>query len=311
MLAQVQPASAVPPEPDLAECPLPLSPMDEALIAQTYPGRPMTTHHVLECARVPRVGSLLRAAEHLAAHVPALRAQTVEVEGRLVRTATAHDPSRARQAVLFGFRPEEVQDSGWVDRPFALDREWPFRVLVTPTPRGTWSIAFTLHHSVTDGRGALALFEAFLASALAEDARAPLPPFALASRHSISTWEVLAGHGRAFGRQLAKELARSPLRFWSRRASLLDRPEAMPEGFGLKVVRVPREQWRALKARAERAGCTRNDLLWCDALRAADAPWPGAGRPSAACGWSAASTSAPSSAPRTACPTGWARSRPT
>lgn len=242
----------------------PLTVMDYALLAQTYPGRPMITHHVLEHdAPLPRE-ALAVAAEHLARHCPRLRSTVHEEAGRLSRVIEPFDATRARARV-------EEETGDWLGRPFALDREWPFRIRVSRTGAGAHALAFTLHHGVTDGRGALTLFDWFLRSALAWKAGADLPPCPFLDAPGPSLADVLRARGMAFAGELAMNTARSAGRFLQQRACLLEQPAAAPERVAVLTLDIAAERWNALGATARALRCTRNDLLWCAALRAADA----------------------------------------
>ncbi|GMU58264.1 MAG: hypothetical protein AMXMBFR34_00270 [Myxococcaceae bacterium] len=242
----------------------PLTAMDAALLGQTYPGRPMITHHGL-VHRAPLDEEALRqAAAHVARRCPVLRSTVQEEDGRLWRRVERFDEARARAAV------ERPAEPGWVDRPFQLDAQWPFRVCSRRLESGAFELIFTLHHGVTDGRGALGLFDWYLRSALvlARGEEAPACPFSEAPGPSLV--KAIGRQGAAFAAALALNTVRSAGRFRQHRACLLEAPEAAPEGTGLAVVDVARGRWSALGKAARARGCTRNDLLWAAALKAAD-----------------------------------------
>lgn len=245
---------------------LPLTMMDAAIVSQTMPGRPMTTHHVLELGAPLSRGALERAVEHLSASYPGLRTRPKEHFFGWERIVDAPDAARARAQLTFLTAPGLVEQSSWVETPFKLNDEWPFRVRYGPTPRGTFSLCFTLHHSVTDGHGALVLFDALLAAALAAEAGRPMPE-AVAAPAPVAPWRTILKRGPAFLFALVlKILSHVPL-MWQHRAVLLDAPLAPVEGFGVKVLPLSPRAWMELKTRATALGCTRNDLLCAAALK--------------------------------------------
>lgn len=247
---------------------LPFTVMDAAMVAQTMPGRPMTTHHALEVRARLEERHLVAAAEALLAETPALRTIVRQGLWRASRWIQPVDATKARAVVQLRPTPTDLGTSGWLDAPFALDREWPVRVLATPERHGHTTLVFTLHHSVTDGRGALGFFDRYLALLVAaREGRTlePLPP--------TPPGPTLGGELRkrpALVSQLLRTLAENPTRFWKHRAAVLERPEAERQHTGLRVDDVPLETWRRLQLAARALGCTRNDLLWCAAVRAAD-----------------------------------------
>lgn len=262
---------------------LPLSMMDAALVSQTMPGRPMTTHHALEVGVPLSRPALERAVEHLAAAHPALRARATERFWRWTREADPMDAARARACLEVVEAPGFLEDGDWLERPFALAADWPFRVRYGPTPRGTFSLCFTLHHSVTDGVGALTLFDEFLRAATAAEERRPLPPLPEEPPPVVAPWRALFSKSPRVLFGLAWYALRSLRLTWQHRAVLLDLPEAPVTGFGARVLHLSPAAWRALKDRAAAQGCTRNDLLSAAALRAvaavrrerglSDEPW--------------------------------------
>ena len=55
----------------------PLNRFDVLLVAQTYPGRPMTTHHTLELDRPPTLDRWVRALEQLVDDYPELSSRRI------------------------------------------------------------------------------------------------------------------------------------------------------------------------------------------------------------------------------------------
>lgn len=229
---------------------LPLSMMDGAIAAQTYPGRPMSTHHGLEFTAPCEVSRLRRAVRHLVEQCDVLRST---LQGG-VRVTT--DVSEARLDAAIEVALGRAADSRWLDRELSLETEWPFRVRLGQL-EGRQELVFTLHHGVTDGHGALRLFD-WLVRALVDDASPPSP----------LKYVQPKSPGLGFWLKVLATALRQGTRLVAHRATLLDRPDAELEGFGLNVVDVPQPLWHQLKSAATRLNCTRNTLLWCAALRA-------------------------------------------
>ncbi len=245
---------------------LPLTAMDRALIAQTLPGRPMSTHHALEVRAHLPPELLAEAAAHLARTCPTLRSVIVDPLSREVSPFSSERLAAALQLEETG----SVAGSDWLARPFELALDWPFRLRQASLPDGRQELTFTLHHSVTDGRGALTLFDWLLRTALALRAGAPPPPSPLSPRASRPLLLDVFRHAEANVARLVTQTGRNALRFLQHRASLLDNPADSVDGFAVHVEDLATTEWHALKLAARRLRCTRNDLLWCAALRAAD-----------------------------------------
>jgi hypothetical protein len=245
--------------------------MDRALVAQTYPGRPMTTHHVLDTDRPFDPACLRAAVDALVRSAPPLRSRIVETPLGLHRVVERARWTPLDALVTSSDVPVQLDAGAWLRRDFALDREEPFGVLASPRPGGGHQLVFTLHHGVTDGVGALALFDALLAhyTMLAGDGdRGPEPIPASSARFR----DLLArsGGGR-FALSLALDNLRRAGRFTDRRASLLEREDARAESLRYAVLDVSPSRWEHLRERARQLDCTRNDLMLAAFLRAASA----------------------------------------
>jgi NRPS condensation-like uncharacterized protein len=243
--------------------------MDRAILAQTYAGRPMTTHHVLDVAVPFDRARLLQAVDALVRSVPTLRSFVHESPFGIERRAAKARWSHLDAIVTFSETPIDLSTSGWFLRNFDLANEEPFRVLHSPCPGG-YQLVFTLHHSVTDGVGALALFDALLAhygalSGEHDDVPAPIAPNGAPLRR------LLARGGAKLALELIEDNVRRAGRFTDRRASLLERPDAQAEALHCEVIDLPAATWQRLRDRAREIGCSRNDLMLAALLRASAA----------------------------------------
>ncbi len=243
--------------------------MDRALIAQTYAGRPMTTHHVLDVDAPFERGRLLDAVDALVRSVPALRSVVRESALGLARIAEPRRWSHLDALVSYCDVPVDLSGSGWFARPFDLEREEPFRVLHAPRHGGGYQLVFTLHHSVTDGVGALALFEALLSFYAARCGEPVVPPSVAPSGARMR--ELLAKKGPRAVTSLLRDNVRRVRRFTDRRASLLERADASGQALHCAVLELSPASWQRLRERARALGCTRNDLALTALLRASAA----------------------------------------
>jgi hypothetical protein len=249
---------------------LPTNWMDRAIVAQTYPGRPMTTHHVLDTAAPFDKQRLLDAVDALVRSIPTLRSFVRETALGVERLAARDRWSRLDTIVTFCDVPVDLSSSGWFGRPFDLEQEEPFRVLHAPRHGGGYQLVFTLHHGVTDGVGALALFDALLAhyGALSGELGEPPQPVAPSGRR----WrELLRRRGPRLAASLLLDNVRRAGRFTDQRASLLTDAHARAGGLRCAVLDVAPASWQRLRERAASLGCSRNDLMLTAFLRAAAA----------------------------------------
>jgi NRPS condensation-like uncharacterized protein len=245
--------------------------MDRALIAQTYAGRPMTTHHVVDVEAPFDRARLSDALAALIGSVPALRSFVRESPLRVARFAAPAPWTSLDQLITWSDVEVDLGASGWLLRGFDLSSEEPLRVLHSPRRDGGYQLVFTLHHSVTDGVGAVALLDALLARYRALDGeRASIPaPFAPSG---VGFLQMLSQRGARLTASLLGANLRSAGRFGDRRAALLERVEARAEAMHCAVVDLDATQWSRLHDRAVSLGVTRNDLLLTAFLRAA-ASW--------------------------------------
>lgn len=237
--------------------------MDRALVAQSYPGRPMTTHHVLETRAPFDRLALNRAFASLQAEVPVLRTLVREAPLGMARFVAA-------PAAVVQWRQvaTELGELGWYQSSFDLAREAPIRLLHAPRRGGGYQLVMTLHHSATDGMGAMFLLDALMRHYdRARGAQIPPPPPIEIEGPGFAS--LLFHRGPLFAAKLAlKSVWRAP-RFSARSASLLEQREAMGSETHALVTQISRERWSLLGARARELGCTRNDLVLSAWLRAA------------------------------------------
>ena len=249
---------------------LPLTAMDCAMVAQTYPGRPMTTHHVLDVALAFSPSALRTALEHLVRECPSLRTSVREVGRRWVRTVDAFDEARVAAHFVVARDGEALLDNGWLDEGFDLSTQWPVRVGVQGLPGAGQRIIFTLHHHVTDGRGALSLFDWYLRTAVAAEGLGALPMSPFGAAEQTSVWEHVARRGARFWLACAVSAVRALALYLRDADRVFETPDAQAGAFGILTRDLDQGTWRALKVSADREGCTRNDLLVCAALKAGE-----------------------------------------
>lgn len=244
--------------------------MDHALLAQTYPGRPMTTHHVLEVDAPFDRARLARAVASLLDETPSLRSFTRESPLGLARFAAPERWSRLDEIISWRDLSLDLDRSDWYLRPFDLSIEEPLRVLHAPRPGGGYQLVFTLHHSVTDGVGALALFDALLVRYRALDGEDVVVPPALGPS-GATLRGLLARLGLGVTAALVRRNVEGARRFGAKRASLMERVDAPLDAVHARVIDVSAVAWARLRDRAAALGCSRNDLLLAAFLRAASA----------------------------------------
>jgi NRPS condensation-like uncharacterized protein len=217
---------------------------DAALVVQTYPGRPMTTHHVLEIDAPVSIERWRSAAVAWVAHFPELRS-VVELAPRLRRTVVEVGPEDIHARVELDDDASDAAIERWINRSIDLWTPCPFRLRIAPGQVAAQSVTLSLHHSVTDGSGALMLFDALL--------------------------ELVQGHALPARSQRRPSIPVAvPWRALWRRVAALSRPcaavrdivDADATGHSVLVQTLDAGCWRALTERAYACGVTRNTLLW-------------------------------------------------
>ncbi len=257
--------------PALADEELQTNWMDRALVAQTYEGRPMTTHHVLDVAVAFDRAWLFGAVDALVRSVPALRSYLRESPLAIRRFAAPERWSRLDSLVTFSDVALELSGSEWLVRGFDLAHDEPFRLLHAPRHGGGYQLVFTLHHGVTDGVGALALFGALLAHYGVLSGERDEPPVVVAADCGRLRTLVTRPGGTRLALSLVLDNVRRARRFTDRRASLLEREAAQAGALHYVVLDLPTSDWERLGERANTLGCSRNDLMLTALLRAAAA----------------------------------------
>ena len=244
--------------------------MDRAIVAQTYPGRPMTTHHVVDADAPFDRALLARALAALIASVPTLRSYVRESPISLARVAVPAGSRDAAHLLTWSDAAIDLNDADWFGRTLDLATTAPVRLLHAPRTGGGYQLVFTLHHSVTDGVGALALFDALLAHYCLLDGEPVVIPDPVAPS-GARLRRLLTRRGLRFTASLLRANVVGARRFGERRAALLERIEARGDALHCAVVDVDAAVWSQLRERATRLGATRNDLLLAALLRAATA----------------------------------------
>ena len=248
---------------------LPLNGFDRALLAQTYSGRPMTTHHVLETERPFARAALEETTRWLTAEFPTLCSVIHETTLGFRRSVVASSELPTR-ALSCGDTPTDFDDLGCLDRPFDLAHEAPFRLHFGSCTEGGYRLVFTLHHSVTDGAGALMLFDALLRRLAALEG-APAEPAAPISAVGGRLRSLLRRCGFRAQLSLLWNNLTGLRRFSFRRASLLEDRFAPVTRSRCLVLDVPHSDWHALGVRARETGCSRSELVLASLLRASQA----------------------------------------
>jgi hypothetical protein len=241
---------------ELRGSPWPLNGFDAALVAQTYDGRPMTTHHVLEIDRPLDPDRVRSATEQLVELYPELCSR-VELGPRLRRFVLPPDRARVRAAVQCDGDGSFAALEGWMARPIPVERAYPFAIRLAPGQAAAQALTLSLHHSLTDGQGALALLGALLELLQSRRPRAravrlasEIPPQRLPWSHAL--------------RRLAMLFLRPA-------AALVDAAVGDRAGHRIMVLPIPGDVWQALGRRAHRCGVTRTTLSWHAAARAVSA----------------------------------------
>lgn len=225
----------------------PLNRFDALLVAQTYAGRPMTTHHTIEIDRALEVDRWSRALEQLVRDYPELssrvlgwaRARRIVVTSSAgaIRARLVQEPDGSHAAV-----------ERWIAEPIDPRSELPLRVRVAPGRVAEQAITLSLHHSVCDGVGALMLFDRLLALASGGPIRArrskPLASYADAARPPLRS-------SSAKLRQLRRPAAQ-----------LIDVTEHDASKQQLALRTIEPRLWDALGRLAHAAGVSRTTALW-------------------------------------------------
>ena len=217
----------------------------------------MTTHHVLEIDRPVALDLVRASVEGLVAVYPELCSR-IELGPRLRRFVVPPDRDRVHAAVEHDGDGSFDALERWMARPIDIERDYPFAVRVAPGSSGVaQSLTLSLHHSLTDGHGALVVFDALLELVRSRRPRVRAVPPA-------SALPVSMRHPWSYALRRLAMLCRPA-------ATLADRVDAPASDLGLAVLPIPYSTWRQLGTRARRCRVSRTTLLWHAAARAVNA----------------------------------------
>lgn len=234
--------------------PWPLNPLDAALVAQTYAGRPMTTHHVLECDALVDPARLRAATVTLVRMYPEL-ASRVELGPWPRRYLRAPHARELADAVVVDDDDSFAATERWIQLPIRVDEGLPFAIRLSPARRTANAITLSLHHSIADGHGAMAVFDRLLDLTATGYARPRLSPTALPPAAPLRLADAMRG---------IANLWRPAAQVWDDHAS----PDVDAAGHGLTLARLGLKDWRAFGAAARARSVSRNTLSWLAAAQA-------------------------------------------
>src|SRR5690554_554663 len=207
----------------------------------------MTTHHTLEIDRKLGLDRWARALAQLVETYPELGARiTAGARPRRV-VSPPHRIALARRLVHDSDGSQAAIER-WLGESIELERGLPLRIRVAPGQVAEQSVTLSLHHSVADGVGALALFDRLTAIA----AGVPLParvstPF---TEHEPPVWPELRELGTRL-RQLRRPAAR-----------LVDVVDAGTRGHHLALRDIDPTTWKQLGQLTRADGISRTTVLW-------------------------------------------------
>lgn len=225
----------------------PLNRFDTLLVAQTYAGRPMTTHHTLEIDRALNIDAWAHALARLIREFPELGSRVVP-GSRARRVASTPPRAALRERLILDRDSSHCAMERWMSEPIDPSVELPIRVRISPGEVAEQAVTFSLHHSLCDGVGALALFDRFTALAAGcelEPRRSK--PFARYREPPRPKLRELVGKLRQLRRPAAQ---------------LLDRPERWAGGQLLAHRVIGPSIWGPLRRLTRAAGVSRTSALW-------------------------------------------------
>jgi hypothetical protein len=223
----------------------PLNRFDALLVAQTYAGRPMTTHHTLEFDRTIALDCWSDALARLLGDYPELGSRVV---GRARRIVFAPPRSAILERLIHERDGTHAALERWISTPIDPCSELPFRVRIGPGQVAEQMVTLSLHHSVCDGVGALSLFDRFVALAAGERVGA--------------RWSVPLAHYRDASAPKLCALAAKLGQLRRPAAQLIDETDPDAGGQHLVLRMLAPDRWESLGRRTRAAGVSRTTALW-------------------------------------------------
>jgi len=225
----------------------PLNRLDAVLVAQTAEQRPMTTHYTLEIDRAIPAEGWARALTQLVETYPELGSR-ISAGARARRLVSAPDRVALSRRLVDDSDGSQAAIERWLGESIELERGLPLRVRIAPGQVAAQSVTLSIHHSVTDGVGALALFDRLTATA----AGVPLPA---RSSTPLAKYEQAP---RPELRRLVERFAelRQPA------ARMVDVVDAGLRGQRLVLREIGPRVWAGLGQLARAAGVSRTTVLW-------------------------------------------------
>ncbi len=225
----------------------PLNRFDAMLVAQTYAGRPMTTHHTLEIDRAVDIDGWGRALAQLVREFPELGSRIIP-GARARRVVSTPLRTALRDRLILDSDGSHCALERWIAAPIDPSAELPIRVRISPGLVAEQSVTLSLHHSLADGVGALALFDRLtsLAAGLATPPRRSKP---------FACYDEPPRPG-------LRELISQVRRLRSPAAQLIDRPPRWASGQQLALRVIGPSIWGPLGRLTRALGVSRTTALW-------------------------------------------------
>ncbi|RMG15619.1 MAG: hypothetical protein D6731_07960 [Planctomycetota bacterium] len=250
------------PEADLA----PLNGLDRFMIVQEYPGMAVNSHHILDTDRPLDRRALTAAVDSLLRDVPLLR--SFVREGPLGAERFAAKRPWVDAHALIAWNEDPRADDGFQE-PFALEALPPWRLRVRPLPQGGWRTVLSVHHSLCDGAGQVALFEGLMgryADFLAGERPRPVPALLRAAPRLRA---LLWPRGPRWLWRMIRRHVRPSAKVGVVHASLLDDEGAEPGPVAYRIRSYEPAEVEGFWRAAKRYRATRNHLYVAASLRAA------------------------------------------
>lgn len=248
---------------------LPLNGLDRYFVAQDYDGTRLTSQHYVDTHEPWDRTALEKALDTVMVEVPMLRTFVREAPFGMERFVARRPWFSARELVHWT-ETMDATDPQFLNAPLDLERAPPVRLVHSRRADGGFRLCLTVHHSAVDGEGGLVLLDRFVRrynEALLRRPAEPLPDIPETKRFREIFWprglgwiiRAIRRHVHPFGKMGVQH------------AHLLDDETPLRSDVHHHPVRIEPDLWARLKAAATPMGVSRNDLLVCAALRAADA----------------------------------------